>query len=89
MDVRALHNQADYEWAISEVTRYFENEPKLGSEDGDRFEILTALIKAYEDQNFPVADADPIEVLNFAMSRWEKPRPIWHALLGGQGPPKF
>jgi HTH-type transcriptional regulator/antitoxin HigA len=67
MNVRALHHQADYEWAIQEVARYFENEPALGSKDGDRFEVLTTLIKVYEEQNFPVPDADPIEVLHFAI----------------------
>lgn len=67
MDIRAIHNEADYDWAVSEVTRYFDNEPAVGSEDGDRFEILTALIKAYEDEHFPVPDADPVEVLHFAI----------------------
>jgi HTH-type transcriptional regulator / antitoxin HigA len=82
MDVRALHNQADYEWAIGEVTRYFENEPELGSEDGDRFEILTVLINAYEEQNFPVADADPVEVLHFAIESMGKTQADLSRLVG-------
>ena len=46
MDVKPLHNERDYDWAIREVSRYFEAEPKPGTADGDRFEVLSTLIKA-------------------------------------------
>lgn len=52
MDVRPLHSEQDYDWAVGEVTRYFDNEPAPGSPDSDRFEVLAALIKEYEDKNF-------------------------------------
>ena len=45
MDVRPLHNEQDYDWAIREVTRYFDNEPAIGTDDGNRFEVLSTLIK--------------------------------------------
>ncbi|HUO00264.1 MAG TPA: XRE family transcriptional regulator [Bradyrhizobium sp.] len=67
MDVRPLHNERDYDWAINEVTRYFDDQPSSGTPDGDRFEILTALIHAYEEKHFEMPHADPIEVLNFAI----------------------
>lgn len=67
MDVRPLHNEQDYDWAINEVTRYFDDQPASGTPDGDRFEILTALIRAYEEKHFEMPHVDPIEVLNFAI----------------------
>jgi HTH-type transcriptional regulator/antitoxin HigA len=67
MDVRPLHNERDYDWAIDEVTRYFDDQPSSGTPDGDRFEILTALIRAYEEKHFEMPHADPIDVLNFAI----------------------
>jgi len=65
MDIRALRNEADLDWALAEVAPYFENEPKPGSADSDRFEILTILIEAYEDKHWaiPIA-ADPIAVIS-------------------------
>ena len=30
MDVRALHTEADYEWALSEVEWYFDHQPEPG-----------------------------------------------------------
>jgi HTH-type transcriptional regulator/antitoxin HigA len=52
MDVKPLHDERDYDWAIREVSCYFETEPTPGTADGDRFEVLCTLIKAYEDDHF-------------------------------------
>lgn len=59
MDVKPLHNEQDYDWAIREITRYFEAEPMHGTADGDRFEVLSILIKDYEDKHFtmPIASS--------------------------------
>ena len=81
MDVRAIHNEDDYQWAIHEVRQYFENEPAPGSQEGDRFEVLLQLIKAYEDK-FPVVDADPIEVLEFAIESMGKTQADLSKIIG-------
>ncbi|WP_436160584.1 transcriptional regulator [Mesorhizobium sp. LjRoot246] len=49
-NIRPIETEADYDWAIAEITRYFENEPEVGSPDGDRFDVLATLIEAYEDK---------------------------------------
>ena len=67
MDVKPLHNEHDYDWAICEVTRYFESDPTPGTADGDRFEVLSTLIKDYEDKHFAMPQGDPVDVLNFAI----------------------
>jgi HTH-type transcriptional regulator / antitoxin HigA len=54
MNVKPLHDERDYDWAVSEVTRYFESKPKPGTNEGDRFEVLASLIKEYEDKHFEV-----------------------------------
>lgn len=50
-NIRPIKTEADYDWAIAEITRYFENEPEVGSLDGDRFDVLATLIEAYEDKH--------------------------------------
>ena len=52
MDVKPLRNEQDYDWAIREIARYFEAEPERGTADGDCFEVLSILIKEYEDKHF-------------------------------------
>lgn len=67
MDVRPLRTEQDYDWALREVARYFEIQPAPGTEDGDRFEVLSVLIKQYEDTHFEIRRGDPIDVLHFAI----------------------
>jgi HTH-type transcriptional regulator/antitoxin HigA len=67
MDVRPLHNEQDYDWAIGEVACYFDTQPAVGTPDSDRFEVLTTLIREYEDEHFEMPHADPVEVLEFAI----------------------
>ena len=54
-NIRPIKTEADYDWAIAEITRYFENEPEVGSADGDRFDVLATLIEAYEDGLYALA----------------------------------
>ena len=82
MDVKPLHNERDYDWAIREVTRYFENEPAPGSADGDRFEVLSTLIKEYEDRHFATSRGDPVDVLHFAIESMGKSQAELAALIG-------
>lgn len=67
MDVRALHTDADYKWALKEVERYFDSPPKPGTADADRFDVLSVLIEKYEDNEHDVSASDPIDVLHFAI----------------------
>ena len=43
--------------------------PEPGSADGDRFEILTTLVEAYEAKHFPIDAPDPIEAIRFRMEQ--------------------
>ncbi len=69
MDIRPIHNEADYEAALREVSTYFDNEPEPGTEDGDRFEILMTLVEAYEARHFPADLPNPIEAIKFRMDQ--------------------
>src|ERR1700756_460955 len=82
MDVKPLHNEQDYDWAIHEVSRYFEAEPTPGTPDGDRFEVLSSLIKEYEDNHFAITRGDPIDVLHFAIESMGRSQAELAALIG-------
>ncbi len=82
MDVRPLHNDQDYDWAIREVTRYFEAEPAPGTADGDRFEVLSTLIKEYEDRHFATLHGDPVDVLYFAIESMGRSQAELARLIG-------
>jgi HTH-type transcriptional regulator/antitoxin HigA len=61
MDIRPIKTEADYQAALAEVERLFAAEPD--TPEGDRLDILTTLLEAYEVQTAPIATPDPIEAI--------------------------
>ena len=55
----SLRNEADHDWALQEIARYFDCEPKRDSWEADRFDRLAALIDAYEAEHWPVEPPKP------------------------------
>jgi HTH-type transcriptional regulator/antitoxin HigA len=53
--IHPLHSEADYEAAIDEIERYFDNEPLPGSAEADRFNLLALVIEDYERKHWPTA----------------------------------
>jgi HTH-type transcriptional regulator/antitoxin HigA len=82
MDVRPLHNEEDYNWAIDEVSAYFEAQPAIGTPESDRFEVLATLIREYEDSHFEIPKVDPVEVLAFAIESMGKTQAGLSELIG-------
>lgn len=69
MNIRPIRNAKDYKTALRELSAYFDHEPEPGSEEGDRFDILTTLVEAYEAKHFPIEAPDPIEAIRFRMEQ--------------------
>ena len=69
MNIHPIRTKADYKRALREVSAYFDDEPEPGSADGDRFEILTTLVEAYEGKHFPIDLPDPVEAIKFRMEQ--------------------
>ena len=69
MEIRPIHNEADYKAAMREVSAFFENEPEPESPEGDRFEVLLTLVEAYENKHFPIDLPDPVEAIKFRMEQ--------------------
>jgi HTH-type transcriptional regulator/antitoxin HigA len=81
MDVRPIRSEADYRWALDEIEPYFQTPPAHGSAAADRFDVLSALIENYERDNVEIPDADPIDILHFAMESMGHSQPELSALL--------
>ncbi|KAB8125385.1 helix-turn-helix domain-containing protein [Komagataeibacter medellinensis] len=69
MDIRPIRDDADYEWALKEIKQYFDNEPARGTPEADRFDVLSALIGAYEGRVYPMPASSPADVLRFYMDQ--------------------
>lgn len=66
-DIRPIRNEADYGAALSAYEAYFDNEPELGSPEGDCFELLGMVLAKYEEEHFPFAAPDPVETIKLVM----------------------
>ena len=65
MEIRPIKTEADYEAALAEIEELFEAEP--GTPEGDRLEVLTTLVEAYEDAHYSIPSPDPIEAIRYHM----------------------
>lgn len=64
---RPLRSEREYEKAVDEIERYFEREPRRGTPEADRFDLLALVIEDYERQHFPIDPPDPVEAIRFRM----------------------
>jgi len=55
-DIRPLKTEADYDWALAEIERYFDQLPEPGTAEAARFDMLTELVNAYEARHWPIDD---------------------------------
>jgi len=62
-NIRPIETEADYDWALKEIARYFKSEPAIGSPDGKRFKVLLGLVGNYENKRWPIDVPDPVDAI--------------------------
>ena len=65
MEIKPIKTEKDYDAALKEIEKLLDAEP--GTEEGDRLEILSTLVEAYEDEHYDIPAPDPIQAINYFM----------------------
>ena len=65
MDIRPIKTEADYRAALTEIERLFDAKPN--TPDGDRLDVLTTLVEAYEAKHYAIPAPDPVEAIQYYM----------------------
>ncbi|THV23091.1 helix-turn-helix domain-containing protein [Peteryoungia ipomoeae] len=65
--IRTLANDAEYRTALAAIRPYFESEPEEGTPEAAHFDALALLIEEYEDRNYPMPKAAPVDVIKAVM----------------------
>jgi HTH-type transcriptional regulator / antitoxin HigA len=65
MEIKPIKTKRDYAAALKEIERLFDAKP--GTTDGDRLEVLTALISVYEEKHHAVPLPNPIAAIQYYM----------------------
>ena len=84
MDVRPIRSDDDLDWAIREISPYFDHPPPAGTPESDRFDVLATLIQAYEDAMHPIETVDPIDCLKYAIQDLGRSQAELAELLGSR-----
>ena len=68
MNVRPIRTAKDHAWALKEIERLWDMaEP--GTPEGERFDVLTTLVDAYEREHFPIPPPDPVAAILFRIEQ--------------------
>ena len=85
MDIRPIRTKADYKAALALASKLVDKDPKAGTPDGDRLDVLATLIQAYEAQRYPIPAPDPIECLLHVMEARAMTRKDLEPYIGSRG----
>lgn len=66
-DFKILRTSEEYQQALAEAERLVLLNPKAGTPDVDRLELVSLLIEDYERKSFVFESPDPIDVIEFRM----------------------
>jgi HTH-type transcriptional regulator/antitoxin HigA len=82
MEIRPIKSEMDYNATLAEVERLFGATPD--TPEGDRLEVLTTLLEAYEKTHYTIPSPDPVEALIYWMESRGITRKEMEPLLGSR-----
>lgn len=65
MNIKPIKTEANYEDALTKIAELMDAKP--GTPNGDRLDVLTTLVDAYEKRLHPIEAPDPIEAIKHAL----------------------
>lgn len=82
MEIKPIRNDVDHEAALREIERLWG--AKEGTPEGDRLDVLTTLVEAYEEKHFPIDAPDPIEAIQFRLEQQGLDHRALIGVIGGR-----
>jgi HTH-type transcriptional regulator/antitoxin HigA len=67
MDIKPIKTEADYQAALKDIESLMM--AAIDTPEGERLDVLTTLVEAYETKHFPMDLPDPVEAIKFEMDR--------------------
>lgn len=83
MEIKPIKTEADYEAALAEIEQLMDAQPD--TREGDRLEVLTTLVAAWEARHFPIDEPDPIEMIKHRMEAQGLTRKDLEPMIGSRG----
>lgn len=67
MELKPITNEEEYDRFLDWVDAQFDVPPAKDSPEGNKLQVALLLIKAYEDEYYPVPAPDPIDAIKLKM----------------------
>lgn len=80
--LKPIRNEQQYEAALLRVYTLMQKDIKPDSKTSDEPEILSMLIKAYENEHYPVPQPNPLEAIKFRLEQMNLSEADLSAILG-------
>ena len=83
MDIRPIKTETDYRAALAEIETLFDAVPN--TPEGDRLDVLTTLVEAYEAQHYEITPPDPVEAILYHLESRGLSRRDLEPYMGSRG----
>lgn len=80
--LRPIKNNQQYEDALARVYVLMQNDTKPDSKESDELEILSILIKEYENEHYAVPKPNPLEAIKFRLDQMNMSESELSEILG-------
>src|SRR5687767_5801936 len=82
MDIKPIKHERDYRRALREIDLLMN--ARANTPEGDRLDVLTTLVEAWEEKHHPIDMPDPVEAIRFAMQQRGLTRRDLEPLIGSR-----
>ena len=82
MDIKPIKTEADYEAVLEEIEHLMDAESD--TQEGDRLDVLTTLVEAWEEKHHQIEDPDPIEAILHRMEALGLTRKDLEPMIGSR-----
>jgi HTH-type transcriptional regulator / antitoxin HigA len=69
MDITPIRTETDYRAALRVVSQLVDQDPSPDTPEGERLDVLSTLIEAYERKHHSIDLPDPVEAIKFRMDQ--------------------
>jgi len=83
MEIKPIKTETDYQTAMEEIERLFD--AASDTPEGDRLEVLTTLVEAYEEKHYAIPLPDPVEAIQYYMESRGLTRRDLESYIGSRG----
>lgn len=80
--LKPIKNNSQYEDTLNRIYKLMQMELKPNSKASDELEVLSILVKEYEEKYFPVPKPNPLEAIKFRLDQMGMSEAELSAILG-------